>query len=251
MTRQIVNIKLDPAAVLYRKKLLLRSRAGISSKAVELPSIKYTIQKKKPDFNLRDTVKDWMRYLAYGCSALAKSFGQDLAFVALIRISSEKDPFTISMYCPYPQIFKPLRDSDALKHLAAEAGTPEIWHKYGLLEGLCPLVFQYSRASNEVLITNENHLTNPTQFLNTDYCKTTSGLLNFIGALSILEAENTSGTATHYQAAEAWMKSAMNSKRDEWLRWFYHLADRTVFFEPDRILVEPNHPETYYYNYSG
>jgi hypothetical protein len=74
--------------------------------------------------------------------------------------------------------------------------------------------------------------------------------LNFIGALSLLEAMDPHSTS-HFDRAEEWLRSAMAARADEWLRWFYHLAAEQVFFDSQRILIDPKRPETYFYDYSG
>lgn len=113
---------------------------------------------------------------------------------------------------------------------------------------LCPLAFVYSHDSAWVLISNEHHVNHPMQFLEVERCDSTSGFLNFIGVLSLLQAQDSG--STHFTRAPAWIKSAMAARSDEWLRWFYHFVEDRIF-DPSRILVRPDNPETYFYDYSG
>ena len=242
-----VTINLDPAAVLYREKLLIRTRGEIGPEVIELPSFTWEIEKKRvPDLGDKDMVRNWMRYLAIASAAVAEKTKGDLAFVVLVRIQSDDRTFSLAVHCPYSQIVEPLWDKATLESRFVGT-TPDIRHKYALLDAQCPVVVAYSAASNEVLLTNENHIGNPMQFLEPEHCSTTSGLLNFIGALSLLEALKPDD-APHERAGE-WVKSAIAARNDEWLRWFFHLAAERVVLDPKRILVVPDSPETYFYDY--
>ena len=53
-----------------------------------------------------------------------------------------------------------------------------------------PLVFHFDRNAKRLTVSNEHHLTAPAQFLLPDRGDTTSGLLNAIGVLSLINAAN-------------------------------------------------------------
>lgn len=110
----LVNINLDPAAILYRAKLLARARSEIKQSAIALPSGTWEVEKKHvPGFNDRDMVRNWMRYVAYAASSVAENSGRDFAFVMLVRIRSDQESFSVSLYCPYMQIIEPIANHSA------------------------------------------------------------------------------------------------------------------------------------------
>jgi hypothetical protein len=189
-----------------------------------------------------------MRYL---CMALTRLAGTSstTAFVALIKAGSTDDSFYFRLCCPHQQLLTPLGGRAQVEEVMKEAAKTDldIRYKFALPDLLCPIVFAYDRAARQVLVTNENHLNAPTQFLDIARVHTTSGFLNFIGTMSLLEAAEPDGK--HTAKLQQLMKNAIEGRRDEWLRWLYHLLEKQALFESKRVLIDPKNPEAYYYDY--
>jgi hypothetical protein len=250
MSSTPIRINLDPAAVLYLNKLRLRQRAQIPPQAIELPHFSWSVEKSRlPGMSDKDLTKQMMSGLAAGFRASASS-AADSGFVALIRMSSTPKDYSFEAMMPFEQVLQVVTDP---KRRAAMQGTPgvDIVHKYGLIDDVrCPVVFMWRSATKDVLITNEFHLGKPEQFLAIDRVGTTSGFLNFLGALNLLQAQD-EDAKVYSSLFPQLLKDAMAARADEWLRWFHHCVAERAVTAPKQILVDRNHPETYFYDYSG
>jgi hypothetical protein len=111
-----------------------------------------------------------------------------------------------------------------------------------------PVVFAYEPQNRHLLVINRNHLKMPALFLRPELARDTSGLLNFIGTLNLLN--NMDQNSVHINNLPNLCETAINENLDEWLRWFYCLVDTGALLNQARILVKIEHPETYYYDYS-
>ena len=248
--KKTITLQLNPAEVLYRKKILLRRRENMPSNLLTLPSFKWDIEKSRmAGVDDREILKTWMRYLAWVLAACAKATGaKTLSFVALALPASDEKTFSLRVSCPYPQILAPLKSRSELQKIAEANSGISIHHKYGLTDLLCPVAFVYESAGNHVLIINEHHLSNPMQFLEIDKCRTTSGFLNFLGSFNLLqELDDASSLADKLPQL---MRDAMHARSDEWLRWFFHSNEKSVLFDPSRIFVDQKNPERFFYHYS-
>lgn len=247
-----LQISLDPASVLYFKKLSLRTRTQIPNGVIALPYLDWSADRSRlPGQSDKDITKGWMRYFAIMLAASGRRLGTDTGFVALIRVKSTQEQFSISVCAPCPDFIEPLRGPNPGAHMRNDpvpAGL-DIKYKFALLDTRCPVVFIWRKATNQVLVTNEHHLQNPEQFLAIDRVNTTSGFLNFIGSLQLLSLAD--GTEAHYNRLPGLMRQAMTARADEWLRWFSHLADEHVLFAPSRVLIDPQNPERYFYDYAS
>ncbi len=243
------ELNLDPAAVLYLKKISLRTRVEITTHATELPFFAWSIEKANiPGVSDKDLTRNFMRALASAWRAMQKP-DSDGGFVALIKVSTSEDRFGIQIHCPFKQVLAPLTDPVARKMVADDtaASTVNIQHKFALIDTRCPVVFLWRHATDDVLITNDFHFGNPRQFLAIDRVGTTSGFLNFIGALNLLVA--CGEEAGFVSRVPDLLKDAMAARADEWLRWLMHQVQKRVVFDPKRVLVDSRHPETYFYDY--
>jgi hypothetical protein len=238
-------ISLDPASVLYFQKLAVRKRP-IPAGTIPLPGFIWEAERARlKGASDKDMVKQFMSAIAYGWRAVQKA--GDAAMVALIRVTTEPDRFEFAVSCANPAVIEPL--DPKYRDRVGNLPDVDIRHRYAITDQLCPVVFGWQKAKNEILITNEYHFANPNQFLAIDRVGTTSGFLNFIGALGILLFKEEEKEFT--SALPALLKDAMTSRADEWLRWIHHLKDERALFAPKRILVERNNPETWFYDYSG
>jgi hypothetical protein len=249
----ILNLSLDPAAVLYRQKVLLRQRSEIAPDAVPLPSFSWGIERQRAGgMSEKAMVKQWMRYLAVAVAAAARQRRlNQLALVSLIEIGGDAQHFHFQLYCPFPEILQPLNDTAARLRLEKDGDLMnlDLHYKFALPETLCPMAFLYDRSKNSVLISNEHQIQDPIQFLAFDRCGSTSGFLNFIGSLNLLQTLRPEESGI--DQLRIILRDAMAARSDEWLRWIYHLGDEQVLFDPAHILVRSSNPETYFYSYSG
>jgi hypothetical protein len=247
-----VRINLDPAALLYLNKLGIRQRNQIPGRAVELPHVIWEVDKNRlPGITDRDLTKQWMRYFSGVYVSIAKLRGKDSAVVLLLKTTTTPARFGIEAFCPEPQLLAPLEKRDLLAKIGEDPAVAnlDIRYKFGLYEDtLCPVVFVWQNATRDVLVTNEYHLNNPEQFLAIDRVGTTSGLLNFIGALSVMNVQDPAGA--HYSRFPGLMREAMNAHADEWLRWFGHYSKEKVLISTKHLLVDSENSEHYFYHYT-
>jgi hypothetical protein len=249
MNPKAVKLNLDPATLLYRAKLFTRGTQDIPRSLVELPSFAWEIPKAKlsRDLDSKSVIRNWMRYFALVTASMAKARKQDVVYVALIQFSDTPERYSISMKCAHLEVIEPLLDPKLREALVDE--DVSIQYKFALLDTLCPVVFSCSAADKRVLVTNENHQRDPHQFLDVERCNLTSGMLNFIGSIHML---NAAGLEDEYLGSfSSWIQEAMRLRRDEWLRWFFHLAERNVLFAPGNFRVDPTNPESFVYDYQG
>lgn len=65
MSTTIINLNLDPAALLYRAKILNRRRSAIPADVVPLPSFQWQVDKRRvTGFDENEVVRTWTRYIA-------------------------------------------------------------------------------------------------------------------------------------------------------------------------------------------
>lgn len=239
------RISLDPASVLYFQKLAVRKRP-IPADTIPLPGFIWEAERARlKGATDKEMVKQFMTALAYGWRAVQR--GGDAAMVTLVRVITKPDRFEFAVSCANPAVIEPL--DPKYRDRVGNLPDVDIRHRYAVIDQLCPVVFAWQKAKNEILITNEYHLANPNQFLAIDRVGTTSGFLNFIGALGILSFK---GEEKEFAAVlPHLLKDAIAARADEWIRWIHHLFDERALFAPKQILVERHNPEVWYYDYSG
>jgi hypothetical protein len=247
------TIDLDPAEILYLNKLLLRKRADIPAEVSPLPSFAWRMDKlNAPDVSDRELTKGFMRALAMSWRAVRKPHEGD-AFVALVQVSPDAAHYSIHLHCPFADVVDGLRDPSGRKRIAENTAvrTLDVQHKYGLVAGrVCPVVFAWRPDTEDVLVTNEFHFENSAQFIAIDRVTTTSGFLNFIGALSLLDHFDQYAQSFAARVNEL-LRDGINHRTDEWLRWLLQRVQEQVLLDPARLLVDAKNPEHYYYDYSS
>jgi hypothetical protein len=118
-----------------------------------------------------------------------------------------------------------------------------IQHSYRCpLDMLFPVVIVFRPAGRELLLANENQFADPGQFLSAQLCRTTSGFINFLGALSWAEL-NSDGKLLIREK-----EVAEKTELHEWLRWLRQMLDQGKW-ETGRILVNVKDAEEYIYDY--
>jgi len=98
-----------------------------------------------------------------------------------------------------------------------------------------------------LLVINKHHIATPDQFLDPEFCRTTSGFLNFLGTLLLLDQN--SDTPDHLRAIAHKANTLADHGLDEWLRWLYCLIDFGTLYEPKRVLINSLDPEQFFYSY--
>ena len=254
-SRTVINHRYSPAALVHRKKLLLREGQDLPSDLIGLPNFDFTW----PNNDRRQgTEKMFVKFLMYLIAAALRApfraQTERFVFVSLVEFNMTEENFKFKFMCPYPDIVSQAQQSfKTAQAKAAFADTfkdMEINHKYAIPLGIrVPLVFDYNHRDNRLLIMNHNHMSDPDQFLDPQKCRSTSGFLSFLGTISMLE--NMQSDVQYMNSIVSFVNTLPNQGLDELLRWLYNLIDHGVLLYPSRILIDPNSPETYYYNYSA
>jgi hypothetical protein len=250
-----IDINLTPAEFLYFNKLALRTRDGFPASAIPLPSVVWEADTARMSKNPRELIKMLMRYFAGTAAASGRRLGHDYGFVVLVSVTITPNDYSVTAYCPRADILDPLKRPRGLEQFGRDPAyaVPDILFKAAFPDTLCPVVVLWRHATRDVLITNEQHLKNPEYFLAIDLVNTTSGFLNFIGVLKLLDYAYTSerAVAPHFARIPTMMREAIHARSDEWMRWLAHLMDKQMLFSEKHIFVDATNPERYYYNYSG
>ncbi len=105
-----------------------------------------------------------------------------------------------------------------------------------------PVVIVSHDAARRYGVMNLNQVNSPKQFLNPTLCTTTSGLLNYIGALDVLDTE---------MLVIANLNALQDTGIDEWFRWFYCLTETGVVLDTSKLLVRGADGEKWIYDYDG
>ncbi len=257
-----IDYRMTPAATVYREKLLLRTREDIPSEAEALPGFLFRLAKRDmPQMGQSEAsgklfVKGMMHLLAFALTKFRGGESADFQFVSLVQLSITETEFRFSFDCPYPAIVQFMQEPQLAERPSLESlgSLTDMSMKYDFAlpnEIRLPVVFVYQPAKSFLHIANQNHFSNPSYFLEPEHCRTTSGLLNFIGTLLLLEQmSDQKSEYAHIRKILAQAENVLNSNLDEWLRWLYCLVDTSALFDQKRILVDPENPEKYYYDYS-
>jgi len=245
-----ISFTLTPAATVYREKLLLRRKADLPAGLQRLPGFRFATSAKKEavDDVSKLFVRGMIHVVASGIVRSTPANLKEFQFVSLAQVSRAENEFEFAFDCPYASIVELARAQLGKASSPAEVADVRIRYEIAIVPGLRMLVvFSYTPGSKTLLVTHKNHLSNPTQFLKPDLCKTTSGFLNFIGTLFLLE--EISSEVDNFSPILAFANSELNRGLDELLRWIYCLVDRNELYNGDRILIDPQNPERFFFSY--
>jgi hypothetical protein len=246
------EIRLTPSAVLYREKLRLRKRTDLPDGLIPLPGFRYEATATKPDME-KTFVKGMIQLLASATKRASGPAGGDVQFVTLVELSLDKPRLAFEFDCPNPALPAYVKKQLSAKETATEGlsilgQTPIEYQMVIPPNQRVPVVVHYQAQKDNILFINRNHMTNAEQFLDPNLCRTTSGFLNFIGALLLLQAEGQAGG--HIKRMLNQVDNFLDHGLDEWLRWLFYLAETRTLYEADRILVDREHPEHYFFDAS-
>ncbi|TMR94275.1 hypothetical protein [Nonomuraea basaltis] len=238
------NALIEELGRVNREKVLRRQGPPAGDTWVPVPYATLRIPLSAvPADGIKDLVKSFFRVVSAGLYSDDAAASAPDQFVSLLRLAVEDDALRLMFVCPYEA---------ALHHLKGVGAPPaldgfDIHHQYTLAEDLLlPVVFSLDRKARRLLLTNHNHFADPDQFLSPWRCRTTSGLLNFIGATTVaVEARGMKGILVSQ------LEQLMNEGLDEWFRWFYCFMENGLLFGPERLTVKRENPEEYAYEYSG
>lgn len=242
------EFKLTPAAAAYREKLMLRTRDDLPPGLCELPAFDFRAPAREaaPEIQ-RGLVKGMFQLVASAIVEYWDTNQSQLQFVSSIRYSVARGEFEFDFACPFPVLTELIQKNikDA-RRAAGRIKNLSIRYKMRVPDNLrVPIVFVYEPTNKALLVTNENHFSNPQQFLDPELCRTTSGFLNFIGTFLLLE--NITDGAVLVEETLAQGNIVMNRGLDEWMRWLYCLVDKNIVYQQKRILVDPEAPETFFF----
>jgi hypothetical protein len=230
----------DELERLHREKVFSRPSPPDPARWRPIPVVSY--ERPAPATaggELDRMVKAFFETVAAGLSINHLGFGTPEQFVALFRLVREGPVVRFVLVCPYEG---PVRSVSGLRSM--DLSGLAIAHRYTVVEDVyLPIAFWHDRAASRLVIANRNQLDDPTRFIVPRWCRTTSGLLNFVSCMGIAAAK----PAISFGDTAA----LMNDGLDEWFRWLYCLEDTGELLDPDRLYVERAHPERFVYDYAG
>lgn len=244
-----VLLRLSPAAAVHREKLMLRRRADLPEPLIGLPSFNFhtTVDSASPDLE-KMLVKGMIQLIALAILDFTSERKEDFTFATLARSTLDGGKFSFEFFCPHMQLVELVNSYHVRRPSYERLANLAIRYKFILLSDLTmPLVFSYQPRNGELLVTNENQTQSPEQFLNPDWCRTTSGFLNFVGTLSMLSRAG--DEAHHLERIASKINTVLDQGLDEWLRWLFCLIDTRSLCDTKQIMVDPEDPEKYFYSY--
>lgn len=226
--------------------------ANLGMEWIPIPSLSYFVPK---DVNVKEFLKIFFRVLAMGMQETFVPPMREIQFVSLCHLSIQGTELELTFSTPFEELVAYARQhlpgriaNTELKRLI-ETSPVEIQHQYGLpYDRLVPLVAVYKPVLQTLLLINKNHLTDPDQFLNPRYCRTTSGFLNFVGALELRNFKDSLAGQSPAFLFEQIEDIVGDKELDQWFRWFYDVLDHGRW-ETKRIFINSKNPEKYYYQY--
>jgi hypothetical protein len=249
------HARLTPEALVYREKLFLRERRDLPDDLIALPTfgLEWPVN-NRTEGGEKALIKGAVYLIGSILGDLPRAQAERFEFVSLVEVNSTAKKINIDFACPYPDIVDRAKDRWAnrakLSHEAFElAEELEVENRFMLPIGVrMPLVFDYQHRAKHLLVVNKNQVSSPDQFLDPETCRTTSGFLNFLGTLCMLDKMH--DDTQYIKAITARANTLMNRDLDEWLRWLYQFMDRGTVVNYSHILVSSSSPETYFYDCS-
>jgi hypothetical protein len=234
------------------KRLELPSRAfPTDSGWIPLPGFDFQMEVPDREDAIKVFIKTMFRLASIATAAAFSEACQETQFVMLCKWFRKGPIVVFRSFVPHPGVVEfmqsqlPPQGSSASLNRLFEGSGLNVQHKYALpMDVLCPVVFVYRPAERHMFLGNENHFSNPEQFLSPNACRTTSGFLNFLGALSLLQAKDKNASKPLVINN---VEDLVGAGLDEWLRWMYRTMERGTS-ELGRIRVKSNDPEQYIYD---
>jgi hypothetical protein len=243
-----IEIRLSPAVALYREKLLLRKKEDLPAGLIPVPSVRCETKTTKDDPTLQKIfVKGMIQVVA--SAIVAAKLNDEVQHLALVEFTLGAQQMAFELYCASAALVHGIKQAMRTKALE---NVSDLTIEYQMAippDARVPLVFWYQPKTKRLLVINKHHMNNPEQFLDPQKCRTTSGLLNFIGSLLLLEKfGEASVVSSHLKNFLLRLDGYLDSGLDEWLRWLFFLASSGVIYQASRVLVHPDQSERYYYD---
>ena len=245
-----IHVHLSPAGEVYHEKLRLRRRADLPARLIELPGFTFTAPARGFDDEAKASTT-LFRGFCQTMGAVLQDFyrGHATSFVTLVRLSAEGGKLVLAMHCPRQNVVAGIQAiwADPVRRAGLAEEVEALTFDYKVMvppSVYVPVVFAFTPATRTLLAMNQNHLENPEYFLDPDQADSTSGLLNLIGTLLLLD-----GTLGANDALQKLFDSAerhMDNRHDEWLRWLFSVGRTSRLLQSRDILVDPERPEDYY-----
>jgi hypothetical protein len=246
---KVIQLNLSPAATVHREKLLLRQSSGLPKGIIPLPNFNFVapFAQTGPGAE-KAVVKSLLQGVSLALLEAQERRSSELTFASLVKFSFKDGKCSFQFYCPYAEIVQRVVDFKINRPDPTSLDSLEINYKFSLMADIVlPLVFVFDKKARQLLITNENHINSPEQFLDPERCRLTSGFLNFIGTLSLLNAAD--AAEPHVEALVKQVNLAIDRGVDEWLRWLYCFLDTRKLYETKRVFVSQEKPEEFYFSY--
>jgi hypothetical protein len=228
--------------------------SGLEPGWIPLPSYSFGMPLPDSEEAFKEFTKLMFRVIAIGVAKTPPKPSEDYQLALLCRSYEEEHYTYFAAFAPSPQLVAFVRahlppNMDA-KTLSAviESSETEVRHAYAFLpDTLLPIAVFHYPAKHQVLVSNRNLYETPDEFLNPHSCRTTSGFLIFLGALSFVMAKSKPNSPKTFIAEK--IDDPMSCGLTEWCRWQQHLLD-SGSWETNRIFINENDPERYVYNYT-
>jgi hypothetical protein len=237
----------DELRLLNRRKLGALREGWDEDEWKPVPVVRYVQPADAPaPIELHTLLKLFLRLVVSGVEGRAAAANGEFQFVGLFTFHRDEDGLSLSLVCPYDEPRRFLMEAlqgDVADRAAqlARVTTRELRLTCSFPENTTvPVVFSFSPETEHVLVTNQNHFSNPDQFLSPWLCRTTSGLLNFVGATNIRDSNI---------ALVKDIEDVMNQGLDEWFRWLFCAMETGETFDVERLLVRKMDREEYVYAY--
>jgi len=214
---------------------------------VPLPSTAYVVPKRSQ--SLQTLAEAFVYWIALGMKATYERRQTEVYFVSIVVLSETKTQFNFDFFCPYQDLINFLKQNLHTGLTAQDVIRMNSQFDYKVIRRMgihpdtpTPLVIVFDPSRKEIQFVNENQLKAPGQFLRPRNATTTSDFLNFIGTMSL-----------HNDAGRTMLVDDMETVKrlspPQWWKWFRHLSNESVIFDPGRIFVHADKPEEYFYDY--
>jgi hypothetical protein len=221
---------------------------------VPLPGYSFDMPLPDSEEAFKEFTKLMFRIIAIGVAKTPPKPSGDYQLALLCRSYEEQHRTYFTAFAPSPQLvafirahLPPNMDAKTLRAVI-ESSEIEVRHAYAFLpDTLLPIAVFHYPAMHQVLFSNRNLYETPDEFLSPYSCRTTSGFLIFLGALSFAITKGKPNSPKTFIAGK--IDDPRSSGLTEWCRWQQHWLD-SGSWETNRIFINENDPESYIYNYT-
>jgi hypothetical protein len=228
----------------------------LEPKWMPIPSFSFgvPVETLKDRAGVRAFVTGMLEIFALGVSEVVPQDMQELQFVSLCDLRQVGSEYNLTLQTPFQELVGFMMDHVRPRMLPAQVKLQlEKFHIQFRLVNRCaavegstvPFVTVYNPPLKKVLFTNENQIHSPKQFLNPMLCSSTSGFLNFVGTMMLLDTQE-EPTAVFYEDLD---KLVDRPETEQWFQWLLHFTDTRIAYQSSRLFVGSENPEEFRYYY--